>query len=422
MDRVGPPHATHDLEGVAVDAAGEVVRNGLPGVAPVVGSEELLGGEVEPGVRVGAHHHRGVPVPPVGLLARRRLGLDVDGLTGGAVEPHQPAVLPLAVDDVGLDGIDHGLEAVAEDGDEPVLVADARLAPGAAGPTEGGVVLGAAVDVVEGLGVVDRHAVELHDGQILEVDPGGAAVMGFVDPAVAPGEEVPRIRGVDPESVVVDVLEGLADVLECLSPVMGDLHPGVHGVDPVDVGRIADELVVVVAAGGVVGALLPRLAAVGGAKGPALVEGGVEDTVDHIGFDGRETQAHPPLVHRGQPGGDLTPGLAPVGGLVEPGLGTAVDERPGVPPALVGRRQDGVGVGGVEPDLGDPGVVGDVEDPLPGGAAVDRAIEAAIAAGAPQRTLRRHPDNVGVARVDDDVADVLRLLEAHPGPRRSARP
>ena len=49
---------------------------------------------------------------------------------------------------------------------------------------------------------------------------------------------------------------------------------------------------------------------------------------------------------------------------------------------------------------------------LPGLAAVGGLVEAAVAAGAPQRSLGGDVDDVRVARIDDDLADVLGVLQA----------
>src|SRR5262249_35931053 len=54
----------------------------------------------------------------------------------------------------------------------------------------------------------------------------------------------------------------------------------------------------------------------------------------------------------------------------------------------------------------------DGEPFLPGAGAVNGLVEAAVAAGRPQRALGGDVDDVGVARVDDDLGDVLGLLEA----------
>src|SRR4026209_832008 len=83
---------------------------------------------------------------------------------------------------------------------------------------------------------------------------------------------------------------------------------------------------------------------------------------------------------------------------------------------LVGDRVHRVGIARVEVDLGDPGALVDVEDAGPGLAPVARLVEPALAAGGPQRSLRRDVDHVRVARIDDDPAEVLGALEPHVRP------
>ena len=202
--------------------------------------------------------------------------------------------------------------------------------------------------------------------------------------------------------------------LEGLAAVKGHLQQGVHRVDPVRVLGIGDELVVILrAAGDVVRHLRPALAAVGRAEGAALVALRLDDRVDEIGVGGRYGHADLAHIHLGQALGELAPGGAGIGRLVDRRLGPAVDQGIDVAPALIGRRVEHIGVARVHVDLVDTGVVGDVEDAFPGGAAVGGLVDPALSAGPPQRSLRGHVDHVRVAGIDGDHADVLGILEAH---------
>jgi hypothetical protein len=80
--------------------------------------------------------------------------------------------LGLAVDDVGVVGIDLAMETVAALHDEEFVVADAVSALVLGGAAEGEVVLSAAVDVVERRVVVTGDVVELRDGQVGVELPG----------------------------------------------------------------------------------------------------------------------------------------------------------------------------------------------------------------------------------------------------------
>src|SRR5262249_24583528 len=76
-----------------------------------------------------------------------------------------------------------------------------------------------------------------------------------------------------------------------------------------------------------------------------------------------------------------------------------------------------IGIARVEDDVGDAGVGADVKHALPRLAAVGRLVQAAVAARPPERPLCRDVDGVGVAWVEEDLADVLGLFEAHLLPR-----
>ncbi len=136
-------------------------------------------------------------------------------------------------------------EAVAPRRHEPVRVDDPvhRRRPRRA--AERRVVLRPAVDVVERLRLVQRHPVELRDGEVRLELPRRPAVPALVDAAVVPVDEVARVGRVDPERVVVDVLVLLAQPLPRLPAVLGHHVEDVHRVDAVDVLRVGDHLLVV---------------------------------------------------------------------------------------------------------------------------------------------------------------------------------
>src|SRR5262249_6007890 len=63
----------------------------------------------------------------------------------------------------------------------------------------------------------------------------------------------------------------------------------------------------------------------------------------------------------------------------------------------------------VHNDVGHAGVLADRQHRLPGLTAVGGLVQPAVAARRPQGPLRRDVDDVGVARVHEDLGDVLRL-------------
>src|SRR5215210_2502558 len=88
---------------------------------------------------------------------------DVDALAGPPIEPHDAAVLRLRIDDVGIGRIDARDEAIAASDHEPIVVGGPVRGARLRGTAECGVILCAAVDVVDWRGVVDFDVIELRD-------------------------------------------------------------------------------------------------------------------------------------------------------------------------------------------------------------------------------------------------------------------
>src|SRR5919106_4809094 len=218
--------------------------------------------------------------------------------------------------------------------------------------------------------------------------------------------------------VAVLVVAGL-EGLHRRAAVAGHVEEDVHLVDPIGVaGRGLDLLIVVGAgaAGDVTVPLLPALAPVARAVEAALLLAGFDRGVDQGGVGGRDGEPDPSHVPARQAGLQPAPGLAVVAGLPEPRAGSPAEKPPDVAPALVGRGIDHLRVGGIEFEVGDAGVLVDLERRGPGGAAIGGAVDAALPARRPKRPLGGHENTIAVARVHQDAADVLRPGEAHPLP------
>ena len=412
-DRVDAPHAAHDLELVAIDVARQVARNGAPAGSLVVALEEDLRAEVDAVVVVGRHVQPGVPVPAQRRAAGVRLRLDVEALPAAPVEARNHPVLQLRDDDVGVLGVDHRVESVAPEGYVPVRIAYAA-AQRLRRPAQRVVVLRAAVDVVERLVVGGRDLVELGQRQVGEEVPVLAEVMSLVQPAVVAEDQMLGVVRVEGDRVMVHVHALRGEPAPRLAPVVGHLDEGVERVDAVEAVRVGVELVVVHRRARLVArGAAPVLAHVLAAEGAAVAHRRLDDRVEHVRVDRRDCHPDPPLVARRQPAVDRAPGVASVRGLVDARARPAVDHRPLVPAALPRRRVHHVRVARVEVDFVDARVLVDFEDPLPGVSAVGGAVEAALAARRPERSLRRDEDGARVVGVDRDHADVAGRLQPH---------
>src|SRR5262249_55124394 len=166
--------------------------------------------------------------------------------------------------------------------------------------------------------------------------------------------------------------------------------------------------------------LLPGDAVVRRPENTALAIGGLDVGIEDVGLHGRNGESDAPELFVGQAGGDFLPGLAAVGAAMDRALGPAVDEGGKRSAALIRRRDDDVGVARVEDDVADTGVLGDLQHLVPGLAAVGRLVEAAIAAGRPERSLCGDVHRIAILRIDDDAPDVFGGFQADVGPRSAA--
>ena len=371
-------------------------------------------------MRVRRDDERRVPIPAERRAVLVFLRLNADALAGTLVDACHHAVLERGVDRVRILGVDARHEAVAVLGHEPVLVQDAVLGTGPRRSAERIVVLQSAVDVIERRRVVGVDVVVLRERQVREEGPGRGAIKRAVEAAVVADQQVAGVVRIDPDDVVVDVHVPLAKRPQRLTAIVGDLEDHVGNVDAIDVNRVGEDVAVIHCTGVVVSAPLPGDAVVGRAIDAALAIGRLDVGVKDVGVHRRDSQADAPELLVGQSGGDLFPGLAAIGAAMDRAVGTAVDQRVETALPLVGRRDQHVGVARIEHDIGDAGVLGNLQHLRPRLAAVGRLVQPALAAGRPQRPLRGDVDGVAVPRVDDDPADVLGGLQPGIGPRTAA--
>ena len=132
---------------------------------------------------------------------------------------------------------------------------------------------------------------------------------------------------------------------------------------------------------------------------------------------GRERDA--PGVASGQALRKLRPRSAGIGGLVDAAFRTAANQLTDGAAALIGRRVQHIGILRIEREIVGAGVGADRQARLPRLAAVRGLEHAALAARREQRPLRGHVDDVRVARIDQQAADVLRRREAGTLPGRA---
>ena len=268
----------------STSATGQVPAEGFPGFSLVHGAVKLVGPHVQDVLLVPAQQDGRLPIPPERSLAQCVGGVKACGFSSGQVGPAVPPKLVAREHDVRVPAVDFDLHAVAAAQAAVrvlpclvpggILLVRVRTFPCA-------VVLQPPVDVV-GFGVVHFHSVKLAHAWAVALDPGCAAVPRHVHAAVVAVEHVPRVVGVDPNLVVVDVDVWGADVLKRLASVGGlqQRHPrDVHGVDVGGVDAHRAEVIAV----GVPHVVQPTFV---GALPRAVLEG-VQFGADNFGVEQR---------------------------------------------------------------------------------------------------------------------------------------
>ncbi len=187
--------------------------------------------------------------------------------------------------------------------------------------------------------------------------------------------------------------------------VVRDLRLHRRHVDAIGGLRIGMDVLVIHRLRLHVAAPLPRFARVVRGVERDRVVRGLDLRVDQSLLRRRERRHDAAEIAAGHPGANPPPRGAAVGGLVQTAFRPAVNQRPRVPAPLVRRGEQHVGIERIHDHVADAGVLADVEDLVPRRAAVGGLVEAAIAAGAPQRPVGRDENDLRIARIDHDAAE-----------------
>ncbi len=111
--------------------------------------------------------------------------------------------------------------------------------------------------------------------------------------------------------------------------------------------------------------------------------------------------------------GQLFPGESAVHRFVQAAAGATTVEVPGLAADLPQCGVNYTGISGIEYHINRAGIVVLVEDLLPGFATVGRAENTPLSIRPPGMTQSCDQHNVRIARVDDDGADVARVLQTY---------
>ena len=267
--------------------------------------------------------------------------------------------------------------------------------------------------------------IELAGRLVVPVAPGPACVDADRGALVAGDDHAFGVLRIDPDVVIVVAARRALEFGPVRAAVVGAAHRLAGRVDAVAIGRIGGDAAEVVVREPACGAhALPVHAGVVGAvQAAGILGGGVCDVaavlcgVDHRVDAPAGSRGHADAAeHCAGPAvaGDARPGLAAVGRTVQAAAGSGIRRevrQPRIVADLPGRGIDDVGVGRIRGEIDGAGVGVDEQRALPGLAAVIAAEHAAFAVRAEIVAERRDQHVTGIARVDQDRADVARCLE-----------
>ena len=235
-------------------------------------------------------------------------------------------------------------------------------------------------------------------------------VAAHPDATVIAVDQVTGVLRVDPERMVVRVNFGVT-LEERPARIVGDGQLSAENIDPFFVIRIDADLAVVHG---------PRIQAVNLRPGFALVFGAkyaaflvLDGRIHDVGVAAEDVEADSPHRTLGKAVAQLPPGAPTVDGLVDPAMGTPAVEAPRTASALIGRGIQHLGIGRVHRQIDRAGVLIQAEHVLPVPSAVDRHEHSTLRVCTPQVSERGYVDDIGILRVDDDAADVVRLAKPH---------
>ena len=258
-----------------------------------------------------------------------------------------------------------------------------------------------------------RRLIALGGPVLATVDGDGGAAVIAVDHAIG-------IVGIDPQAVMIAVggieaFERFAAIVRTEQAGVGDVHlVGIFGVRP-NVGEIP-------------GTLTKTMIVVNQGPGGAAVIATVETAffrfdkrVNHVRIgagNGHANAAERALGHA--VAFDALPGCAVVVRTVETVLVTATVEHPRRAVAFPHCGEEHVGILRIENNVDAAGALVEVENFLPGLAAITGAEDAAFGVRAVGMAESGDQGDVGIRGMDDDLADVASVFQSHVVPGLAA--
>ena len=180
--------SAHDGKSHALFIARQILRNRSPAVSPIIRAPDAIGGKIQALGVVWIDFDGRIPIVAFVGFAGARLRLNRGLFAGSSIDSIEPTLLRFGVDDIGVARLSGRVVPIGKERVLPIAVRDALTFVCAGWAAIRTIVLGAAIDIVEGLGIIDGYFVVLHDGQIIEETPTFHMVVSRIKPAIAAKE------------------------------------------------------------------------------------------------------------------------------------------------------------------------------------------------------------------------------------------
>ncbi len=126
--------------------------------------------------------------------------------------------------------------------------------------------------------------------------------------------------------------------------------------------------------------------------------------------------ANAPDLARRQTFGQFGPGVSAIGGFVQTTARPVAMKAKGRTSSLIGRRVENARIRGIHRHIHHAGIFIDIQNAVPGFAAVGCFVEPAFFVCAPEAPHRCHVNGVRIRWVRDNPADVMRIVQTHVRP------
>ena len=182
----------------------------------------------------------GIPIPAISRLLISRLWLNRCLFAGLFIESNEPSILRLCINGIRVVRVGCAFKTITSVSDKPIIISDPSSVDRLRWSAQGVVILGSAVYIIKGPVVIDRYAIKLYRRKVCSPIPTLHFIPCFIQTAVCPNDHMRCIARVNPQAMVVNMLEFFRYVVKVFPAVATYMSVSVHAIKCVDLIRMSD--------------------------------------------------------------------------------------------------------------------------------------------------------------------------------------